>query len=345
MFSINMLSKADSIKGQGVLSAYNEQVKLVKSELNDYNIYENKLKFCNIMHFHTINLEYYFLLLFAKHSVTVSYVHFLPETLEGSIHLPRFMKEVFYKYVISFYKNSDKLVVVNPYFIKVLEGYGIKRDNITYIPNFVSNDRFYKVNDKIKEQIRYEYNIDKDKFVVLGVGQLQKRKGVVDFIKIAKKLPDVEFIWAGDAVFGKMSEGYDEIKKIMDSNLPSNVHFLGLIEREKMNDIYNIANVMFLPSYEELFPMSILEAMCLNLPILIRDLDIYKDILFDFYIGGNNNDEFTNEIRNLKDDIEYYNKACENSKKGNKFYSKENVSHMWKLFYDKLRVGDDFEKR
>ena len=95
MFSINMLSKADSIKGQGVLSAYNEQVKLVKSELNDYNIYENKLKFCNIMHFHTINLEYYFLLLFAKHSVTVSYVHFLPETLEGSIHLPRFMKEVY----------------------------------------------------------------------------------------------------------------------------------------------------------------------------------------------------------------------------------------------------------
>ena len=30
MITINMLSRADSVKGQGVLSAYQEQVKLVK---------------------------------------------------------------------------------------------------------------------------------------------------------------------------------------------------------------------------------------------------------------------------------------------------------------------------
>ena len=39
-----------------------------------------------------------------------------------------------------------------------------------------------------------------------------------------------------------------------------------------------------LPSYEELFPMCILEAMCVNLPVLTRDLDIYNGILFDFYL-------------------------------------------------------------
>ena len=35
MITINMLSRADSVKGQGVLSAYQEQVKLVKEELAD----------------------------------------------------------------------------------------------------------------------------------------------------------------------------------------------------------------------------------------------------------------------------------------------------------------------
>lgn len=95
-------------------------------------------------------------------------------------------------------------------------------------------------------------------------------------------MPDIEFVWAGGAVFGKMSEGYDEIMNIINGNLPSNVKFLGLIDRDDMNEVYNMADVMFLPSYEELFPMSILEAMCVNIPILTRDLDIYNGILLIF---------------------------------------------------------------
>ena len=60
MITINMLSRADSVKGQGVLSAYQEQVKLVKEELADeFLCYENKNAFCDIMHYHTINPEFY----------------------------------------------------------------------------------------------------------------------------------------------------------------------------------------------------------------------------------------------------------------------------------------------
>ena len=56
MITINMLSRADSVKGQGVLSAYQEQVKLVKEELADeFLCYENRNAFCDIMHYHTIN--------------------------------------------------------------------------------------------------------------------------------------------------------------------------------------------------------------------------------------------------------------------------------------------------
>ena len=83
---------------------------------------------------------------------------------------------------------------------------------------------------------------------------------MVDFIEAAKKMPDCMFIWAGGFSFGRISDGYEEIKKMM-KHLPSNVRFLGIVDREKMNEIYNMADVMFLPSYEELFPMTILESM------------------------------------------------------------------------------------
>jgi len=297
MTVINMLSKADMVKGQGVLSAHDEQVNLVKQELaQEFEVVENKFKLCDIMHFHTINPEFFFMIPFAKRKgKTVGYVHFLPETLENSIHLPTLLKEIFYKYVISFYKSMDYLVTVNPYFIDVLEKYGVDRNKVSYIPNFVDSKSFYSLDLNKIQTLREKYKLNLNTFTVLCVGQLQKRKGIFDFIDIAKKMPDVQFVWAGNFAFGKISDGYEQIKKMLD-NVPDNVHFLGLIDREKMNEVYNMSDVMFLPSYEELFPMTVLESMNCGIPILLRDINIYENILFDFYLKGNQNNDFITMI-------------------------------------------------
>ena len=103
-----------------------------------------------------------------------------------------------------------------------------------------------------------------------------------------------------------------------------------------MNEIYNISNLLFMPSYQELFPMIILEAFNCKLPILLRDLDIYPDVFFDYYIKGSDNSEFINEINKLKSDYEYYNETCQQSWKGHVFYSAENVLSMWKELYSKI---------
>lgn len=109
--------------------------------------------------------------------------------------------------------------------------------------------------------------------------------------------------------------------------------FLGLIKREEMNDIYNLADVMFLPSYEELFPMAILESMNSYTPILLRDLPIYDNILFDFYSKAKTNDGFVDILHKMKQDKEFYQSCCDGSKKGHDFYSREHVSAMWREFY------------
>lgn len=337
MPTINMLSSADKVKGQGVGSAYLEQVNLVQNGLNkEYKVVINKRARTEIMHYHTIDFKYYLSVPFAKRKgVTVGYVHFLPETIEGSIKLPNLIKKIFYKYIISFYNSMDYLVTVNPNFITKLEAYNIDRKKITYIPNFVSEEKFYNISNENKYIAKEKLKIAKDSFVVLGVGQIQTRKGVIDFIDIAKRLPKVQFIWAGGFSFGNITDGYKDLK-IRIENAPKNILFTGIVERDLMNDIYNVSNVLFMPSYNELFPMSILEAMNTYTPILLRDLELYEDILFDYYLKEHDNEGFIKAIEKLKNDSNYYEQAKEKAMRGHNFYSRENVLAMWENFYKKV---------
>jgi 1,2-diacylglycerol-3-alpha-glucose alpha-1,2-galactosyltransferase len=330
-----MLSKADSVKGQGVGSAYLEQVKLVTEGASDiFDIRINDWRDADIVHHHTIEPMNY-LRMKTSRGINISYVHFLPETLDGSINLPKAAFDIFKKYVVDFYKSADYLVVVNPIFIDALEKHGIDRNKVKYIPNYVSKADFFKRSDKEVKDLRKELNIKPSEFVVLGVGQVQTRKGVLDFVEVAEKLPDVTFLWCGGFSFGAITDGYKELKRVFE-NPPANVRFLGIIPREKMNDMYNIADVLFMPSYNELFPMSILEASNVEKPILLRDLDLYKDILFDNYLLGHNNEEFIENIRALKENKKLYDQYSLKSQNISIFYSKENVLDIWRNFYTEI---------
>ena len=147
--------------------------------------------------------------------------------------------------------------------------------------------------------------------------------------------PDKHFVWAGGFSFGKITDGYKELKAIMD-NPPSNVHFIGIIPRSEMNDIFNMIDVLFMPSFAELFPMSILEAVNSHTPVLLRDLDLYEDILFHKYEKANDVEGFSALVNKLATDKEYYAKASENSKYISEFYSKENVAKIWREYYPRV---------
>ena len=111
----------------------------------------------------------------------------------------------------------------------------------------------------------------------------------------------------------------------MMKHLPPNVRFLGIVDREKMNEIYNMADVMFLPSYEELFPMTILESMNCAVPVLVRNLPIYDPILFDYALRGDGMDAFVSTLKQLREDPDFYQRSAHASFAG----------QMWKEFYEK----------
>lgn len=338
---INMLSQAESVKGQGVGSAYQEQISLIR-ELDECFEMEinSKSKDFDIYHIHSPNLRYK--LRMNKKHLNIVHVHFVPSKNDGSLKLPKLINHIFNKYVERLYRKADELVVVNPCFISELEKLKIPRENITYIPNYVDKTRFFPLPEDRINEIKEEYHLPKDKFIVLGCGQIQTRKGFDDFVETARRNPDMEFIWAGGFSFGRIMHGYKKYKKLL-KNLPQNMHHLGIIDRNKMNDVFNMCDVLFMPSFIELFPMTILETCNVGKPFLVRDLELYRPILFSKYCSGNNVDEFSNELIKLKDDVTYYNQQVNNSKFISSFYNKETLLNTWKEYY--LRVFDKWKTK
>ena len=102
MLKITMYSSADKVAGQGVGSAYLELMHLLETNFKDeFDIAVNKYRTSDISHYHTIDLPFWFSTFSKKRGRKIGYVHFLPETLEGSLKIPQPFRGIFYRYVIS----------------------------------------------------------------------------------------------------------------------------------------------------------------------------------------------------------------------------------------------------
>ena len=326
---IRVFSKATTVPGQGVGAAYIEQLNLIQQSKRLVVLQPNEPR-PDLVHIHTINFRYWLAMLFIK-IPRVVYVHFLPSTLSSSIKLPRLFFGILKWYVKVFYKTASHLVVVNPIFIDPLMKMGIKQERIVFIPNYVDESKFAtKVsNTSIRKQLQFK------RFTVLGVGQVQHRKGVLDFIEVAKKLPAVDFVWAGGFSFKGMTAGYEELKKVMD-NPPSNVRFLGIVPREKMNELYHGCDLFFLPSFDELMPMSVLEAAVCDKPILLRDLELYQPVFFKHYLSAHDVDGFVKMIKQLSENKEMYQQSLDHPRWLKNYYRKEAILKQWEDFYQEV---------
>lgn len=339
MLTINMVTPGNNVAGQGVGSATNELIHLLENHAhNDLRIQRNTAKRSNITHVHTVHPFSYAQMLAAKTPV-VMHVHFLPDTLEGSIQLTPPFDKLFGGYVMKMYKSADELVVVNPYFIEELEKYGLPREHITYMPNVVDSSTFRPARGE-HPLIYDRYDIDPQAFNVIAVGQVQTRKGVSDFLEVAEHCPQLQFYWAGGFSFGAFTDGYKNLKGRMQCP-PENVHFLDIVPREEMNALYNAMNVLFMPSYAELFPMAVIEAVNSGLPILLRDLDLYRVIYFTDYLRANDNAHFAQLLLRLSTDPAFYAHAQECSAKIAQDYSEDAIAQKWIAYYQ--QVYDKYE--
>src|SRR5690606_31565177 len=97
----------------------------------------------------------------------------------------------------------------------------VSKEKIETFYNTIDMSR-YAFTDKQKTEARKKLKFKKDEFIVLGIGQVQPRKRLDIFVDMAKKLPNVTFVWLGGIPFKQLGADYKAMQKLMN-DAPKNL--------------------------------------------------------------------------------------------------------------------------
>jgi glycogen synthase len=190
------------------------------------------------------------------------------------------------KYIM---EAADKIVAVSQYTKNIIiNRYGINSDKI----EVVHNGTYFADHEAVKPAKRNHQ-------LVLFVGRITYQKGPWHFIEVARKIlakrPDIHFI-----IVGTGDQLKEMIERVAELKIGKNIHFAGFLPHEKVQELYQLADVYVMPSVSEPFGLTCLEALANNIPVVISKQSGVAEVLnhvlkTDFW----DSDEMANRIMAL----------------------------------------------
>lgn len=304
----------DTVKESGVGKAIDHQIKAL--ELAGVNFTLDSKDDYDICHINTVFPKSVNFSNKARRNgkKIVYHGHSTMEDFKNSFKFSNQIAPLFKKWLIYAYKKGDIILTPTDYSRKILESYNLDRE-IKVVSNGIDLN-FWKKKENDRKNFYEKYKLDKNKKSVISVGLFIYRKGILDFVELAKILPQYEFIWFGELNLNLVPKN---IKDAVKTNL-SNLHFPGYVKKEDLREAYSGSDLYIFPTHEETEGIVLLEALAMKTDILIRDIEIYKNLedKKDVY-KAKNIDEFEemtvkileNKVPSLKE--EGYKKAEEKS--------------------------------
>lgn len=140
----------------------------------------------------------------------------------------------------------------------------------------------YAFKKNVRAEVRKEFSIDADDFVIGHVGRfipLKNQGFLVDIVdELHKTMPSAKLLLVGEG------DTMDEIKaKVSDKGLEKSVIFTGV--RSDVARLMQAMDIFVMPSWFEGLPVSLVEAQAAGLPVVAsesisHDSDITENILF-----------------------------------------------------------------
>jgi 1,2-diacylglycerol-3-alpha-glucose alpha-1,2-galactosyltransferase len=307
--TVSMISETEYFaKDHGVHTAYLTMVDMLREQ--NQNVIINSSKKADIVHVQTIGP--YALLKLSMGKKTVATAHLIPDSFVGSLRGANYWKNISGRYLRFFYNHADLVLAVSPYVKDQLVSLGVRKQ-IEVLPNPVNSKKFKK-DPVLKKKGKAILKIDDKSFVIIGVGQLQPRKGIADFIKLARMNPSFIFLWIGSRPFKSLTSENTELNNEL-AHPPGNFLIRGPFDYREMPMIYNAADIFLFPSYQENAPMGVLEAASTGLPLILRDNPEYKRLYKKGYLAGKDISGFQTNIDKLYKSKEQYKKQSLESEK------------------------------
>jgi len=309
---VNLCSETElyNIHGEGVSTSFSTCLELLR-ESNDIEVVVNSHGRGDVMHCHTYG-PYFFLrgLLYRGRRIHTS--HVIPDSAKGALPCWKFLMPLFKWYMKRVYNYADVCIAISPMVEQAIKD--LKANTkIVSIYNPILLDT-WKRTPELRAKGREILGLKEGEFCVLGVGQLETRKGCVDFVHIAKEVPDAQFRWVGGRPFGIYTDGYFNINEEIEY-ASENTKFAGIFPLEVMPCLYAAADMFVFPSYQENCPLAPIEAAASGMPVIYRNLDEYKLLYKNEYLQADDNEGFVKWIRRLMGSHTDYQTGLDVSKK------------------------------
>lgn len=180
-------------------------------------------------------------------------------------------------WLIRCYRLGDVIITPTVYSKHLLESYrGLRQKKIYAVSNGVDPEQFRPIPEERSKFRNMHGFSDKDK-VIIGIGLYIKRKGILDFVELARRLPEYHFIWFG---YSPLITATAPVRKAVRTK-PDNLTFAGYVEPDQIRAAMNGCDLFLFPTLEETEGIPVMEAMACHTPTLIRDIPVFADYLWD----------------------------------------------------------------
>lgn len=204
----------------------------------------------------------------------VWYGHSTMEDFRGSFRGSDLLAPLFRRWLTFCYGLGDVVLTPTPYSRRLLAGYGLRKP-VYSLSNGVDVDFFHP--DAAKDTFRKRYHLGANEKTVISVGHTIARKGLPEFLELARRMPDVRFLWFGWTDPWLVPAAITRAIR----NAPPNVLFPGFVDRERLREAYQGADVFAFLSHEETEGIVVLEALACGIPTVLRDIPVYDGWLED----------------------------------------------------------------
>ena len=209
-----------------------------------------------------------------KGKKVVYHAHSTEEDFRNSFRFSNLLAPLFKRWICRCYRLGDAIITPTPYSKGLLAGYGL--NNIHAISNGVDTALFVRDGEK-GAAWREKLGFGAQDKVVLGIGLFLERKGILDFVEMARRMPEVKFVWLGHLNLALVP---DKIRAAVQTKLP-NLFFPGYVPQTEVRDAMSGCDLYWFPTLEETEGIPALEACACRTPLLVRDIPVFTGWLKD----------------------------------------------------------------
>lgn len=225
----------------------------------------------------------------------VYHAHSTEEDFRNSFIGSNLVAGIFKKWICSCYKQGDVIATPTEYSKSLIQGYGIK--NPIYAVSNGIDLAMYEPKEGDREAFRKKFGLSDTDKVIISVGLYIERKGILDFVEMAKEMPDYKFIWFGKTPLWSVPM---KIVKAVKTKLP-NLIFAGYVQPDELKQAYVGCDYYIFPTFEETEGIVLLEALAAGADVIIRDIPVFGWLKKneDCYMAADKAD-FIKKIRQLE---------------------------------------------